>query len=66
VAASDQCPFSRRAVRLLHTLGIPFERVEPIAGHSLPQISIDGEFIGGYEALVHCHATGQLDELRLV
>lgn len=64
VAASDQCPFSRRALRLLHTLAIPFERVEPIAGHGVPQISMDGEFIGGYDALVHLHATGQLDGLR--
>jgi len=64
VAASDQCPFSRRALRLLHTLGIPFERVELMAGQSVPQISIDGQLIGGYEALVHSHASGQLDALR--
>jgi glutaredoxin-related protein len=38
--------------------------VEPIAGHGVPQISIDGEFIGGYDALVHLHASGQLDGLR--
>jgi len=64
VAASDQCPFSRRALRLLHTLAIPFERVAPIAGHTLPQISIDGELIGGYDMLIHLHASGQLDALR--
>lgn len=64
VAASDQCPFSRRAMRLLQILGIPFERVEPMAGHGVPQVSIDGQFIGGYEALVHHHAAGLLDDLR--
>lgn len=64
VAASDQCPFSRRALRLLDSLAIPFERVEPAAGQSVPQITIDGEFIGGYEALIHWHASGRLDGLR--
>jgi len=64
IAVIDGCPYSWRALRLLRTLGIAHELVEPVAGRPVPQISIDGAPIGGYDALVALHADGQLEQLR--
>jgi predicted DNA-binding protein with PD1-like motif/glutaredoxin len=64
LAVSPDCPFSRRALRLLRTLGIPHRIVDPQPGLPLPQISIDGDWIGGYDALAELHGNGQLEALR--
>ncbi|MEB3234361.1 MAG: DUF296 domain-containing protein [Cyanobacteriota bacterium] len=64
LAVQPGCPYSRRALRLLRTLGIPHQLVEPLPGHSVPQISLDGVLIGGYDALVELHASGELEGLR--
>jgi glutaredoxin len=64
VAMSPDCPFSRRALRLLRTLGIPHRIVDPQPGQPVPQISIDGHWIGGYDALADLHGSGQLEPLR--
>jgi predicted DNA-binding protein with PD1-like motif/glutaredoxin len=58
------CPWSARALRLLRTLGIPYALVEPRPGASVPQITIDGVAIGGYDALVDLHGKGDLQGLR--
>jgi glutaredoxin len=58
------CPWCARALRLLRTLGIPHELVEPRPEGTVPQISIDGEPIGGYDALVELHGRGALEALR--
>lgn len=64
IAVREGCPYSWRALRLLRTLGIAHELVEPLAGHPVPQVSIDGVAIGGYDALAALHASGQLESLR--
>ena len=64
IAVAPGCPYSRRALRLLRTLGIAHHLVEPVAGQSVPQISIDGVAVGGYDALVELHGSGQLEALR--
>jgi predicted DNA-binding protein with PD1-like motif/glutaredoxin len=64
IAVVEGCPYSWRALRLLRTLGIAHELVEPVAGRSVPQISIDGVPIGGYDALAALHTKGQLESLR--
>lgn len=64
LAVHPSCPYSARALRLLRTLGIDHERVEPLAGTSVPQIWIDGELIGGYDALAELHGQGALESLR--
>jgi predicted DNA-binding protein with PD1-like motif/glutaredoxin len=70
------CPYSARALRLLRTLGIPHlvesiespeqrERIQQLSGRSsLPQVFVDGEPIGGYDALADLHGSGQLEALR--
>ena len=64
IAVAPGCPYSRRALRLLRTLGIAHRLVDPVAGQSVPQISIDGVQIGGYVQLAELHGQGQLEQLR--
>jgi predicted DNA-binding protein with PD1-like motif/glutaredoxin len=76
IAVGPRCPFSARAQRLLRTLGIPHQvievntpedraEVEQRSGRStLPQVFIDGEAIGGYDALAELHGRGALDPFR--
>jgi len=64
IAVAPACPYSRRALRMLRTLGIPHTLIEPIAGNPVPQVSIDGVMIGGYEALAELHGQGALEPLR--
>lgn len=64
LAVSPDCPFSRRALRLLRTLGIPHRIIDPQSGRPVPQISIDGRWIGGYHALAELHGSGHLEPLR--
>lgn len=76
IAVRSGCPFSARAQRLLRTLGIPHQvqvvsspeeraAVERRSGSStLPQVFIDGQAIGGYDALAELHGQGALEPLR--
>ncbi len=64
VAVLPGCPFSARALRMLRTLGIAHRVIEPSQPGSVPQVFIDGAFIGGYDALAELHARGSFDGLR--
>lgn len=64
IATLPGCPFSRRALRMLRTLGIPFREIQPSAEGSVPQLFIDGVAIGGYDALAELHSRGELEALR--
>lgn len=64
IAVKPGCPYSARALRMLRTLGIPHALVEPRAEGSVPQVFIDGVFIGGYDALAERHGRGELANLR--
>jgi uncharacterized protein len=64
LAVLPGCPYSNRALRLLRTLGIPFTLVEPREGAGVPQVSIDGVWIGGYSELAELHGRGELEGLR--
>jgi len=77
IAVLSGCPYSARAQRLLRTLGIPHrvqvvqsaeERaaIEQRSGRpTLPQVFIDGQAIGGYDALADLHGQGALEALRV-
>lgn len=58
------CPWCRRALRLLENLGIPFDRHEAGQPGPVPRIWVDGEWVGGYDALLDLQARGRLQELR--
>lgn len=76
IAVLPGCPFSARALRLLRTLAIPHvveqiesqeqaDRIHQLSGRTtFPQVFIDGEPIGGYDALVELHGSGHLEALR--
>lgn len=76
IAVASGCPWSARALRLLRTLGIPHrvlladgaaerEELERLSGHGgVPQVFIDGQWIGGYDALAELHGQGVLESLR--
>lgn len=64
VAVLPGCPFSARALRMLRTLGIAHRVIEPSQPGSVPQVFIDGAFIGGYDALAELHSRGSLEGLR--
>jgi glutaredoxin/predicted DNA-binding protein with PD1-like motif len=76
IAVGRGCPFSARAQRLLRTLGIPHQVVEVRTAEererlaqrsgrtTLPQLFIDGEAMGGYDALAELHGQGALEPLR--
>jgi predicted DNA-binding protein with PD1-like motif/glutaredoxin len=76
VAVLPGCPYSARALRMLRTLGIP-HRVESLESEaerralvqqsglgSFPQVFVDGQCIGGYDALTELHGRGELESLR--
>ena len=64
IAGRPECPFSRRALRMLRTLGIAFVEIEPDEAAPVPQLYIDGVAIGGYNELAELHSRGELDALR--
>jgi predicted DNA-binding protein with PD1-like motif/glutaredoxin len=76
VAVLSGCPWSKRALRMLRTLGIPHQvqtiatdaerrQLEQRSGQStLPQVFIDGQLIGGYDDLAELQGRGGLDRLR--
>ncbi|CAK6689291.1 DUF296 domain-containing protein [Synechococcus sp. CBW1107] len=64
IAVRSGCPFSRRALRMLRTLGIPHRLIEPSAEGPVPQVFVDGELIGGYSELAERQGRGELEDLR--
>ncbi|MFM7634787.1 MAG: PCC domain-containing protein [Cyanobacteriota bacterium] len=76
IAVLPGCPYSARALRLLRTLAIPHlvervesqeqaDRIQQLSGRTtFPQVFIDGEPVGGYDALVDLHGSGHLEALR--
>ena len=64
IAGRPDCPFSRRALRMLRTLGIAFVEIEHDETGPVPQLYIDGVAICGYNELAELHSRGELDALR--
>lgn len=71
-----QCGFSATVVGILKELQVPFESVNILADHALregikaysewptiPQLYVDGEFVGGCDIVREMHATGELAKL---
>lgn len=71
-----QCGFSNNVVQILNTLGVPFETIDVLADYeirqgikeysewpTIPQVYIDGQFIGGSDILIELYQKGELQEL---
>lgn len=68
-----QCGFSMRAVNIVNSLGVPFETVDVLSDPeiregikafsswpTIPQLYIDGEFIGGSDICWELYQSGDL------
>ena len=71
-----QCGFSNNVVQILNTLGVPFETVDVLDDYeirqgikeysnwpTIPQVYIDGEFVGGSDILIEMYQKGELQQL---
>ena len=75
-ALFPQCGFSSRAVAILNHLGVQFESVDVLQDQgvrqgikafsdwpTIPQLYVDGEFIGGSDIMMEMYESGELAQL---
>ena len=71
-----QCGFSNNVVQILNTLGVPFETVDILADPevrqgikeysnwpTIPQVYVNGQFIGGSDILIEMYQKGELQQM---
>lgn len=71
-----QCGFSNNVVQILNTLGVPYATVDILADQeirqgikeysnwpTIPQLYIDGKFIGGSDILIEMYQKGELQQM---
>ncbi|MCE2717890.1 MAG: Grx4 family monothiol glutaredoxin [Dolichospermum sp.] len=71
-----QCGFSNNVVQILNTLGVPFETLDVLADQdirqgikeysnwpTIPQVYINGQFVGGSDILIELYNKGELEQL---
>ena len=71
-----QCGFSNNVVQILNTLGAPFETADVLADYdirqgikeysnwpTIPQVYVNGEFVGGSDIMIELYQNGQLQEM---
>jgi len=74
-----QCGFSNNVVQILNSLGLPFETFDVLSDQeirqgikeysdwpTIPQVYVDGEFIGGSDILIEMYNSGELRETLTV
>lgn len=70
------CGFSNNVVQILNTLGVPFQTVDVLEDPevrqgvkeysnwpTIPQVYINGEFIGGSDIMIELYKSGELQQL---
>lgn len=71
-----QCGFSNNVVQILNTLGVPFETVDILADPeirqgikeysnwpTIPQVYVNGQFVGGSDILIEMYQKGELQQM---
>jgi monothiol glutaredoxin len=71
-----QCGFSNNVVQILNVLGVPYETVDILQNYemregikeysnwpTIPQVYINGEFIGGSDILIELYQNGELQQM---
>jgi monothiol glutaredoxin len=71
-----QCGFSNQVVQILNILGVPYETVDVLADQdirqgvkeysnwpTIPQVYINGEFIGGSDVMTGLYQKGELQQM---
>ncbi|MCP9773267.1 Grx4 family monothiol glutaredoxin [Synechococcus sp. Tobar12-5m-g] len=74
-----QCGFSNNVVQILNALGVPFETFDVLSDPeirngikefsewpTIPQVYLNGEFIGGSDILIELYNSGELRETLAV
>ena len=74
--AAPQCGFSAHTVEILRSYGIPFETADVLADPAvrdgikrysnwptIPQVYIDGKFVGGCDIVSEMHERGELEPM---
>jgi len=74
-----QCGFSNNVVQILQSLGVPFETFDVLSDmeirqgikefsewHTIPQVYLKGEFLGGSDILIELYNSGELRETLTV
>lgn len=71
-----QCGFSNNVVQILNILGVPFETFDVLSDPdirqgikeysnwpTIPQVYVNGEFLGGSDILIELYQNGKLQEI---
>lgn len=71
-----QCGFSNNVVQILNSLGVPYETVDVLADFdirqgikdysqwpTIPQVYINGEFVGGSDIMIELYQSGELQQM---
>jgi monothiol glutaredoxin len=71
-----QCGFSNNVVQILNALGVPYETVDVLSDQdirqgikeysnwpTIPQIYVNGEFLGGSDIAIELYQSGELQEM---
>lgn len=74
-----QCGFSNNVVQILNVLGVPYETVDVLADQeirqgikeysnwpTIPQLYVNGEFVGGSDILIELYQSGELQQMMEV
>ena len=70
-----QCGFSNNVVQIFHSLGVPFETFDVLSDMeirqgikefsnwpTIPQVYLNGEFLGGSDIMIKMYNSGELRE----
>lgn len=71
-----QCGFSNNVVQIMNTLGIPYKTIDVLddpeirqgikeysSWPTIPQIYINGEFVGGSDIAIELYQSGELQQI---
>jgi monothiol glutaredoxin len=71
-----QCGFSNQVVQILNILGVPYETLDVLADPdirqgikeysnwpTIPQVYINGEFVGGSDVMTELYQKGELQQM---
>ena len=71
-----QCGFSNNVVQILNSMGVPYETVDVLSDYeirqgikeysnwpTIPQVYINGEFIGGSDIMIELYQKGELQQM---
>lgn len=71
-----QCGFSNNVVQILNTLGVPYETFDVLQDYeirqgikeysnwpTIPQVYLNGEFIGGSDIMIELYQKGELQQM---